>query len=259
MPVMMGRTKITSRPKPDAAKAAAAKKKKSYTQVQSSSAQVQSSSMAVAGVKHHCNKNDCLDDEGHKNLSSAQVQSSSVAVAGMNRQGDKNKCSDDERCQKKQKSDAMLLKHQRVVAEKRHSQKLSGSIQESDEESDKGDDSNHAASDASVCVTKVVPKNSEVDYGNDELFAKLAKIHKYYYDWRMQHCNMDVWDGSPAFINFSTSQFTEVLERRIHEEVHVNHNQVQPLLNYHHCSNHYYDPLPEIDKQFWSVEQWILL
>jgi len=75
----------------------------------------------------------------------------------------------------------------------------------------------------------------------------------------MQHCNVDVWDGSPAFINFSTSQFTEVLERCIHEEVHVNHNQVQPLLNYHHCSNHYYDPLPEIDKRLWLVEQWILL
>jgi len=46
-PVTMGRTKVTSQPKLDAAKAAAAKKKKSYTQVQSSSAQVQLSSMAM--------------------------------------------------------------------------------------------------------------------------------------------------------------------------------------------------------------------
>jgi len=142
----MGRTKITSRPKPDAAKAAAAKKKKSSAQVQSSSAQVQSSSVAVAGMKHHGDKNDCLDDEWCEKLSSAQVQSSSVAVAGMKHQGDKNDCSDDEWHQKKHNSDNTLLKHRRVVAEKRHSQKLSGSIQESNEESNKGDDSDHAAS-----------------------------------------------------------------------------------------------------------------
>jgi len=70
---------------------------------------------------------------------------------------------------------------------------------------------------------------------------------------------VDVWDGSPAFVNFSTSQFTEVLEKCIWHEIHVNHEQIQPKLNMHKCENHFYDPNLEIDKCLWSVEQWIVL
>jgi len=40
-------------------------------------------------------------------------------------------------------------------------------------------------------------------------------VHDYYYEWRAQHPDVDVWDGSPALVNFSTSRFTEVLEKRI--------------------------------------------
>ena len=60
-----------------------------------------------------------------------------------------------------------------------------------------------------------------VDYGNDKLFANLARVHDYYYEWRAQHLDVDVWDGSPAFVNFSASQFTEVLEKQKEPHIHV--------------------------------------
>jgi len=74
-----------------------------------------------------------------------------------------------------------------------------------------------------------------VDYGNDELFANLARAHDYYYEWRAQHLDTDVWDGSTAFVNFSTSQFTEGLEKCIWHETHVNHQQILPKVNMHKC------------------------
>ncbi len=92
--------------------------------------------------------------------------------------------------------------------------------------------------DASVHVMKVVapspavlsetrcPKAGPpelVDYSNDKLFANLARVHDYYYEWGAQHLDVDVWDGSPAFVNFSISQFTEVLEKCIWHKTHINH------------------------------------
>ncbi len=167
-----------------------------------------------------------------------------------------------------------LLEHRRVVVAKQHSQNLACSIQDDDDESEKGKESSRASLNASVHVMKVVapspavlletrcPKAGPlelVDYSDDKLFTNLARVHDYYYEWRAQHLDVDVWDGSPAFVNFSTSQFTEVLEKCIWHEVHVNHEQIQPILNMHKCENHFYNPNPEIDKCLWSVEQWIVL
>jgi hypothetical protein len=66
----------------------------------------------------------------------------------------------------------------------------------------------------------VDPKTKLKNYFQDaKLFADLAKLHKYYSDWRMANPGCDVKDGSPEYINNTASmnpeKVREHLERRI--------------------------------------------
>ena len=72
---------------------------------------------------------------------------------------------------------------------------------------------------ASKTVT-VDPNTKLKNYFQDaKLFANLAKLHKYYSDWRMANPGLDVKDGSPEYINNTASMNPEEvrqhLERRI--------------------------------------------
>jgi len=94
--------------------------------------------------------------------------------------------------------------HDRVTKAKRRSQSnLVHLIQESD---DKGS-SGTAASKQSIEVRTLHSEQSEVvakvDYEDDKLFAELAKMDDYYYEWRRDHPNQPIIDGSPMFINQS--------------------------------------------------------
>ena len=97
---------------------------------------------------------------------------------------------DNEHCLKKGKCTDTLSEHRRVVVAKRHSQNLAHSIQDDNDKSEKGEESSHASSNASVHVMKVVAPSPEelletrcpkagspelVDYGDDKLFADLDR------------------------------------------------------------------------------------
>ncbi len=47
---------------------------------------------------------------------------------------------------------------------------------------------------------------TEVDYGDEQFFAELAKLHEHYYNWRRDHLGEPIIDGSPAYINYSASK-----------------------------------------------------
>ncbi len=203
----MGRSKFTSRAEVDAARAAAASKK-------SLTGSGKTTTIVASGTKHCSGEIDSLDNE---------------------------------HCSKKGKCTDTLSEHRRVVVAKRHLQNLARSIQDDNDKSEKGKESSCVSLNASVHVMNVVAPSPEelvetrcpeaespelVDYGDDKLFANLARVHDYYYEWRAQHLDVDVWDGSPAFVNFSASRFTEVLERHIWHEVHVNQEQIQPEVTF---------------------------
>jgi len=230
----MGRKKFTSRAEMEAAKAAAASKKSS----------------------------------------TQSGKTTTIVASGRKRRGGEIDSSLNEVSLKKGKCSDTLSEHRRVVVAKRHSQNKARAIEDDDDKSEKGEESSCVSSNASVHVMKVVAPSPEelvetrrpeaespvvVDYGDDKLFADLVRVHDYYYEWRAQHPDVDVWDGSPAFVNFSASRFTEVLEKRIWHEINVCHEQIWPEVNIHKCKKHFHDPIPEIDKRLWSVEQWIAL
>jgi len=134
-----------------------------------------------------------------KKSSTGSRKTTTILASSMKHHGSEIVSLENEHHSKKGKCTDTLSEHQRVVGAKQHLQNQAHSIQDDIDKSEKGEKSSCAMSDASVHVTKVVatsparppearcPKARPpevVDYGNDKLFANLARVHNYYYEWR---------------------------------------------------------------------------
>jgi len=63
---------------------------------------------------------------------------------------------------------------------------------------------------ASVSYTEQSDIVAEVGYGDGKLFAELARLHDYFYEWRRDHPNQPIIYGSPIASLFLSGSCTRL-------------------------------------------------
>ncbi len=76
-------------------------------------------------------------------------------------------------------------------------------IQDSDNKNSSGTAASKQSREARTLHSEQSEVVAKVDYEDDKLLAELAKMDDYYYEWRRDHPNQPIIDGSPMFINQS--------------------------------------------------------
>jgi len=74
-------------------------------------------------------------------------------------------------------------------------------IQDSDDEDSLGAAASKQSMEVCVSHFEQLEVVADIDYGDDKLFAELAKLHDHYYKWRRDHLNQPIIDDSPMYIN----------------------------------------------------------